>query len=363
MKMRILRSIRFFLLLLAVSAVPLTSFAQVSLRVNIAPPALVVYTQPDCPQEGYLWTPGYWAYGPGGYFWVPGTWVEPPTVGYLWTPGYWGWEGGEYSWNEGYWGSEVGFYGGVNYGFGYGGVGYEGGYWSNNHFSYNTYVNVGVHGNFHNTYNKTVVVNNRTNVSYNGGRGGITARPSAAEASAAHASHSAPTTAQSHQQQAAGQNHALLASVNHGHPAVAGTSKPGEFSGSGAVPARGAPPANNSGGHDAARTNAPPNRPVTPDRATVASQPTRNAERPAQPAARAEVPSATTTRGNASASERTQPSRSSSTPAPSRQVEAPREQTAPRNAPPAAQRQQQQSSPRGQEEHSGGSKSGKQEGR
>jgi hypothetical protein len=200
-------------------------------------------------------------------------------------------------------------------------------------------------------------------VSYNGGRGGITARPRAAEASAAHASHSAPTTAQSHQQQAAGQNHALLASVNHGHPAVAGTSKPGEFSGSGAVPARGVPPGNSGGGHDAARTSAPPPGPVTSGRTTVASQPTRNAERPAQPAARAEVPGATTKRANASAPDGRQTSHGSSSPAPSHQLTAPREQTAPRSAPPAVQHQAapQQSSPRGQEEHSGGSKSDKSE--
>src|ERR1700689_3029072 len=129
MKMRPLRSICFLALLFVMLAVPAKSFAQIGVSITIAPPELVVYTQPVCPQEGYLWTPGYWAYGDAGYFWVPGTWVEPPTVGYLWTPGYWGWGDGVYAWNDGYWGSEVGFYGGVNYGFGYGGVGYQGGRW------------------------------------------------------------------------------------------------------------------------------------------------------------------------------------------------------------------------------------------
>ena len=32
-------------------------------------------------------------------------------------------------WNAGYWRPHVGFYGGVNYGFDYGGHGYEGGRW------------------------------------------------------------------------------------------------------------------------------------------------------------------------------------------------------------------------------------------
>jgi len=64
--MRILRSIGFLTLLFALVAVPIKSLAQFGLRITIAPPALVVYTQPVCPKEGYLWTPGYWAYGDEG---------------------------------------------------------------------------------------------------------------------------------------------------------------------------------------------------------------------------------------------------------------------------------------------------------
>ena len=115
--MRTLRSIRYFLLALVILAIPATAHAQFSASITVAPPELVVYSQPICPQEGYLWTPGYWGYGDEGYFWVPGTWVEPPSDGLLWTPGYWGWGNGGYAWNGGYWGPEVGFYGGVNYGF------------------------------------------------------------------------------------------------------------------------------------------------------------------------------------------------------------------------------------------------------
>ena len=37
----------------------------------------------------------------------------------------------------GYWGPHVGFYGGVNYGYGYDGDGYEGGYWQGRDFYYN----------------------------------------------------------------------------------------------------------------------------------------------------------------------------------------------------------------------------------
>src|SRR5271170_547893 len=242
--MRTLRSIQYFLLALVILAVPATSGAQFSASIIIAPPALVVYSQPICPQQGYLWTPGYWAYGDEGYFWVPGTWVEPPSEGLLWTPGYWGWNNNAYAWNGGYWGNQVGFYGGVNYGYGYGGSGYQGGYWRNNQFSYNRSVNNFGGRNFSNTYSKSVTVSTSSHVSYNGGRGGISARPTAAQETFARAGHTPATEAQTSHQQAAGGNHEMLASVNHGRPAVAATAQPGEFSGNGVVAARGATAAN-----------------------------------------------------------------------------------------------------------------------
>src|ERR1039458_1180639 len=225
-----MRTTRFLLLAFLILAIPAAAFAQFAVSVMIAPPALPVYTQPMVPAAGYLWTPGYWAYGDEGYFWVPGTWVMAPEGGLLWTPGYWGWGGNAYAWNDGYWGPTVGFYGGVNYGYGYGGSGYEGGYWRNNEFSYNRSGNKVDVAKLHNTYEKTVLNERAGNsVSYNGGTGGITARPSAAEETAAHERHSGATAAQTGHQQAASKNHELLASVNHGKPPIAATSKPGEF--------------------------------------------------------------------------------------------------------------------------------------
>jgi hypothetical protein len=107
--------------------------------VNKAPPPLPVYDQPPIPALGYLWVPGYWAWSEGGgYYWVPGTWVLPPKAGLVWTPGYWGSEEGVYVFHVGYWGSHIGFYGGVDYGFGYDGIDYEGGYWKDGKFFYNT---------------------------------------------------------------------------------------------------------------------------------------------------------------------------------------------------------------------------------
>ena len=116
------------------------SSAFVAVSVGIAPPVIPIYEQPYAPGLGYIWTPGYWDYADFGYYWVPGVWVRPPRIGLLWTPGYWGYRGGSYIFNNGYWGSTVGFYGGINYGFGYVGSGYYGGRWDGGIFRYNTAV-------------------------------------------------------------------------------------------------------------------------------------------------------------------------------------------------------------------------------
>lgn len=217
--MRSFNALRKVVLAAVLIATP-AAFAGVFVSVNIAPPALPVYTQPLCPGPGYMWTPGYWAYGPDGYYWVPGVWVRPPRVGFLWTPGYWGWGGSAYIFHAGYWGPHIGFYGGVNYGFGYTGVGYEGGYWRNNNFYYNRSVNNINVTNIHNVYNKTVVVNNYNRVSYNGGRGGLQARPNAREEAAMREQRIPPTANQVSHRDAAGRDRGQLASINHGRPQV-----------------------------------------------------------------------------------------------------------------------------------------------
>jgi hypothetical protein len=228
--MRRLISMRTLLLALLVLLVPAASRAQIAVGVSIriGPPVIPVYVQPACPVDGYLWTPGYWAYGDAGYYWVPGVWVAPPRVGVLWTPGYWGWSGGLYAFHAGYWGPHIGFYGGVNYGFGYGGVGFVGGEWRGGRFAYNTaVVNVNTTV-IHNTYvNKTVIVNNTTvnRTSFNGGPGGINAQANASETAAMHESHIQPTSAQISNQHVASTNRANFAPVNHGRPATAAMSR------------------------------------------------------------------------------------------------------------------------------------------
>jgi|GEM_PF-2755470 len=195
--------------------------ASVTITANIAPPVLPVYSQPMCPVDGYMWTPGYWAWGPDGYYWVPGVWIAPPEIGFLWTPGYWGFAGGFYGWHGGYWGPHIGFYGGVNYGYGYGGMGFVGGMWQGRAFHYNTaVVNVNTTV-IHNTYvNRTVINNTVVNHTSFNGQGGITARPSPQEQAAMNERHAPPTTMQVSHQQTASHDRSQFASVNHGRPAA-----------------------------------------------------------------------------------------------------------------------------------------------
>jgi hypothetical protein len=245
---------------------PVAAQVSVGISVGFAPPELPVYEQPLCPGEGYIWTPGYWAWDDDydDYYWVPGTWVLAPEPGYLWTPAYWIFAGDRYEFHDGYWGPRVGFYGGIDYGFGYTGRGYEGGRWEGNRFFYNRTVNNINVTNIHNTYNTTIVNNvNVTRVSYNGGPGGVSARPSAQEEAASRERHVGRVSAQSEQVQAARSNRELRASENRGRPPIAATSRPGAFTGGGAVAAqRGGnynPPADrgNRGGANANRNDRP----------------------------------------------------------------------------------------------------------
>jgi hypothetical protein len=226
--MKLLRPVRLMLLALLVALIPASSYAGVFISVGFAPPILPVYEQPICPDAGMMWTPGYWAYGPDGYYWVDGAWVPAPYDGALWTPPYWGWSSGLYIFHPGYWGAHVGYYGGVNYGFGYMGIGFVGGMWRGNVFAYNTavmHVNTMV---IHNTYvDRNVVVRNTIanngRVAFSGGPGGINHPPTAQERMAAHDQHMGATSFQQQHQQAAAHSYSAshpnnqARSVNSSH--------------------------------------------------------------------------------------------------------------------------------------------------
>jgi hypothetical protein len=182
------------------------------------PPPLPDYDQPPAPGDDYEWTPGYWAYASDGYYWVPGEWVLAPWVGALWTPGYWGFYDGRYRWNHGYWGPHIGFYGGINYGYGYDGDGYEGGYWRNNHFYYNRDVTHIDTNRVHDVYSYRVPNRNDARVSYNGGHGGRNDRPTQAQMAARNERHVAPLPSQRNTAQNAQHNPGQFEKTNHGHP-------------------------------------------------------------------------------------------------------------------------------------------------
>jgi hypothetical protein len=269
--MRITFSICSLIFALIMSAISATSYAQIGVSVTFAPPELPVYEQPPIPGDGYIWTPGYWAYGDDDYYWVPGTWVMAPAPGLLWTPAYWGWNGNAYVFYDGYWGPEVGFYGGISYGYGYTGDGYEGGRWQNGQFYYNRSVNNVNVTTIHNIYNTTVNNTTVNRVSYNGGNGGVNARPTPQQEAVAHERHVPAVAVQTQHAQAARSQPELRASANHGKPPVAATPKAGAFKDPAVVPAKQAgapynPPANRT----AAQPNSGSSNRVQPNRPTAA---------------------------------------------------------------------------------------------
>ncbi len=76
-------------------------------------------------------------------------------------------------------------------------------------------------------------------VSFNGGAGGLMARPSGAEMMAAHDHHLGGTPLQMQHEQMASRDNGMRAAVNGGRPAIAATSHAGEFSGRGISASRG----------------------------------------------------------------------------------------------------------------------------
>jgi hypothetical protein len=244
------RAVLIVVLGLAFPAASFAGFFDVGITVGFAPPPLPVYVQPPCPTSGYIWTPGYWAYSDdeSDYYWVPGTWVLAPSRGLLWTPGYWAVADDDYVWHEGYWAPHVGFYGGINYGYGYFGVGFAGGYWRDRDFYYNRAVTNVSNVYITNVYNRTVINNDfhGPRPSFNGGEG-VHARPIGTELIAAHEPHRGFTSPQRMQAESARAIPSLLASVNHGRPGIAATPRPGVFPRTGVIQGRGAA-ASDSGG-------------------------------------------------------------------------------------------------------------------
>ncbi|HEY2177887.1 MAG TPA: hypothetical protein VGH15_04835 [Caulobacteraceae bacterium] len=262
--------------------------AQISIGINvgIAPPPLPVEEQPVIPGYGYLWTPGYWSWDPSfnSYYWVPGEWVLPPQVGLYWTPGYWGWNNGAFIFNSGYWGPTVGYYGGVDYGYGYVGRGYYGGEWRGGRLFYNRAVsNIGSRR-IATVFSRPVTPVTTSRVSFAGGRGGLNVKPTPAELAAARARHVRATPEQVRQAHAAATNPELRADAVKAKPKIpAGRTLPAKNAAAGPVNPRGpaAAKAVNPGGPMTARGR----EAMRPSRAPAAAGPARAHEnRPVNPA-------------------------------------------------------------------------------
>jgi hypothetical protein len=212
--------------------VPLAAPAQVRVSIHIAPPPLLIYAQPPVPGEGYIWIPGYWSWSDPdrGYYWIPGTWVLAPNDGDLWTPGYWAFEQSRYFWHSGYWGPQVGFYGGINYGYGYSGSGYQGGRWDRGAFLYNRAISNVDAQVIHHVYSAPAVRNRSVNrVSFNGGKSGTAAQPTASERRFQATEHAGPRSEQLEHEAAARGMPTQRASGPRGVPQVAATPRPSQF--------------------------------------------------------------------------------------------------------------------------------------
>jgi hypothetical protein len=183
-----------------------------------APPPLPQYDQPPAPADNDLWTPGYWGYANAGYYWVPGAWVMAPWLGALWTPPWWGYRNGAYILHAGYWGAHIGFYGGIDYGFGYPGRGYYGAYWNHGQIFYNRTVTNVDPNIVRNYYAYTAPHGPGNRLSYNGGSGGLDARPTAQEAAALREPRIPPMAVQ--------QQHAREAATDRNQFAAPGRSQP-----------------------------------------------------------------------------------------------------------------------------------------
>jgi hypothetical protein len=214
-------------------------------KVSVAPPPLPSYAQPAIPAQGYLWVPGFWAWRKSvpDYFWVPGTWVKPPQPGLLWTPPYWSRIDGCYAFHAGYWADQVGFYGGIDYGYGYAGDGYQGGRWENGAFSYNRAVNNLGSLAIANVYDQVVTADaNAVRASFNGGRRGTSARPTEQQEALAGAQRVGATAEQQKHFELAAMDRSLYSKLNNNEPGVAATPHAGVFEGTGITRSSGATP-------------------------------------------------------------------------------------------------------------------------
>ncbi|WPC66996.1 hypothetical protein SBP18_00375 [Rhodoferax ferrireducens] len=87
--------------LVAASAVAVPAFAQVSVNINLAPPAPLYEVRPVI-APGYAWAPGYWVLMGDRHVWVRGRTIVQ-REGYRWAPDHWEQRNNIYVRQPGYW--------------------------------------------------------------------------------------------------------------------------------------------------------------------------------------------------------------------------------------------------------------------
>jgi len=145
----------------------------------------------------------------------------------MWTPGYWSWSHHMltmYTFHSGYWAFHVGYYGGVNYGNGYGGFGYSGGVWHGGLFAYNLEI-VNVNSQYvRETFRDPGLVDRgyierENHAGFNGGPAGVNYHISPEEQAVEHEKHWDPTAFQMQYETGIRNDQAYWYNTNHGQPA------------------------------------------------------------------------------------------------------------------------------------------------
>lgn len=87
--------------LVAASAVAVPAFAQISVNINLGPPAPLYEARPVI-APGYTWAPGYWTLNGDRHIWVRGRTIVQRD-GYNWAPDRWDQRGTVYVRQPGHW--------------------------------------------------------------------------------------------------------------------------------------------------------------------------------------------------------------------------------------------------------------------
>lgn len=100
-----IRNLLLSALLVGSAAAP--ALAQVSVNINIGPPALLFEPVPIM-APGYVWAPGYWAWHGDHHIWIRGRTLVQRT-GYRWEPDRWEQRGNIYVQQPGRWAPDANY--------------------------------------------------------------------------------------------------------------------------------------------------------------------------------------------------------------------------------------------------------------